>query len=129
MLRWIIPLGTGLVIAAGSGAYAVMGQNADQGFATDIGCSIMFADGNPYWDEFSKTQLVEANKEVRKLRGQGGWLIVLRVDSERERLIADYDSAERKARREKAKAYYRNLVPVSDPTQAVTDCILNVGEP
>lgn len=90
----------------------------------------MFADGNPYWDEFSKTQLVEADKQVRRLPGDRGWLIVLNVDSQRDRLVGDdYDSPERKERRATRVAYYRDLDLVADTRQAVDDCIVNLGEP
>ena len=90
----------------------------------------MFADGNPYWDEFSKVQLVEADKQVRRLPGDKGWLIVLDVESERERLVSDdYNSSERRARRAGHVAYYRGLDLVTDTRQAVDDCIVNVGEP
>lgn len=128
-MRGIISVGAGIVIAAAGGAYAVTANGSDVSALTDIGCSIMFADGNPYWEDLSKTQLVEADKEVRQLPGQRGWLIVLHVDSQRDRLLADYQSAERKAKRAKNRTYYENLDPVTDVTQAVNDCIINLGEP
>ena len=79
--------------AAATGAYAL--GASDDTARTEVlspDCSIMFADGNPYWDEFSKTQLVEADKQVRRLPSGRGWLIVLNVDSQRDRLVGrDYD--------------------------------------
>ena len=131
MLRAIVLAGAGLVAAAATAAYAL--GASDDTARTEVlspDCSIMFADGNPYWDEFSKTQLVEADKQVRRLPSGRGWLIVLNVDSQRDRLVGrDYDSAERKARRAKHVAYYERLEVVADTRQAVDDCIVNLGEP
>lgn len=67
---------------------------------------------------------------MRRLPSGRGWLIVLNVDSERDRLVGrDYDSAERKARRAKHVAYYERLEVVADTRQAIDDCIVNLGEP
>ncbi len=130
MLRWIAPVGAGLILVAGTGAYALSADQPTPASAGTAGCAIMFADGNPYWSEFSKTQLVEADKEVRRLPGfESGWLIVLHVDSQRDRLLADYDSTERKARRAKNQSYYQSLPTVPDTRQAVEDCVINIGEP
>ncbi|MGB7981616.1 MAG: hypothetical protein WCF36_12580 [Candidatus Nanopelagicales bacterium] len=131
VLRAIVLVGAGLVVASATGAYALGAR--DDTTQTEVfssECSIMFADGNPYWDEFSKTQLVEADKQVRRLPGEDGWLIILDVDSQRDRLVGDeYDSAERKARRAEHVAYYRSLDLVTDARQAIDDCIVNLGEP
>lgn len=131
MLRAIVLVGAGLVLASAGGAYALASQDdASQAEVLSPECSIVFADGNPYWGEFSQVQLVEADKQVRRLPGDKGWLIVLDVDSQRDRLVGDdYNSTERKARRANQVAYYESLDLVTDTRQAVDDCIVNLGEP
>lgn len=81
------------------------------------GCGIVYSDGTQYWGEFSKVQLVEAPKEVRRLRGAGGWLIVLR--------LSPSHSSE-------ARTRYGMLARVTDTQQierAVHDCIIDSGDP
>lgn len=81
------------------------------------GCGIVYADGTQYWGELSKLQLVEAPKEVRRLRGAGGWKIVLK-------LKPPHDS--------EAKDHYQMLDRVTDERsilQAVQECIIDSGDP
>ena len=110
---WVLVVGVGVLAVGVAGIGAInAATTTGLAFSDPPGCLIVYDDGTAYVGGLTKAELLEADKEVRRLRAPGGWLISLQ-------LPAPPDI--------RTHLRYRMLEPATDPASvaaAVRECIV-----